>query len=97
MTEVLMKMGKHTLLMMGGCVVMLVGLFLLPRLGVRLGGVLPFLFALACPVSMVLMMGVMGKGHDHSQRGSGTTGENAGASCHEETAPRALPAPRDRS
>jgi hypothetical protein len=90
-----MKMGKHTLLMMAGCVVMLVGVFLLPRLGVRLGGVLPVLFALACPVSMVLMMGEMSKGHNHSQRGSGDS--EMGARCHEETTQRALPVPRDRN
>jgi hypothetical protein len=61
-----MKMGKHSLLMMAGCGVMLVGVFVLPLLGIKLGGVLPILFALACPLSMVFMMGAMGKGHNHS-------------------------------
>jgi hypothetical protein len=78
-----MKMGKHSLLMMAGCGVMLVGVFVLPLLGVRLGGVLPFLFALACPLSMVLMMGAMGKGHNHSEQEDAPQGQ-----CHGESAQR---------
>jgi hypothetical protein len=97
-----MKMGKHSWLMMAGCGVMLVGVFILPMLGVRLRGVLPILLALACPLSMVFMMGSMGKGHDHFGRsaaghGEGDQEEAHGAHCHEEKAPRALPAPRDQN
>jgi hypothetical protein len=33
-----MKMGKHSWLMMAGCGIMLVGVFILPMRGVRLGG-----------------------------------------------------------
>ncbi len=88
-----MKMGKHSLLMMAGCGVMLVGIFLLPLLGIKLAGVLPFLFALACPLSMVFMMGSMGKGHGHDAKGEASHAE----SCHEDDtpplAPRALPVP----
>ena len=90
-------MGKHTLLMMVGCGVMLVGLFILPRLGLQLGGVLPLLFALACPASMVLMMVGMGKGHDHSQHGASDPKATSEASCHDAPQPRALPAPQDRN
>ncbi len=90
-----MKMGKHGLLMMAGCGVMLVGVFLLPLLGVRLGGVLPILFALACPIGMVFMMRSMGGAHDHS--GHGQEDHSNGAQCHEEQTPRALPAPGDQN
>jgi hypothetical protein len=90
-----MKMGKHGLLMMAGCGVMLVGVFLLPLLGVRLGGVLPILFALACPLGMVLMMGSMGGIHGHS--GHGRDDHDQDAPCHGEKAPRALPAPGDQN
>ena len=90
-----MKMGKHGLLMMAGCGVMLVGVFLLPLLGVRLGGVLLILFALACPLGMVLMMGSMGGMHGHS--GHGRDDQDTGAPCHEEKTPRALPAPSDQN
>jgi hypothetical protein len=85
-----MKMGKHFLLMIAGCGVMLVGVFVLPLLGVKLGAVLPILFALACPLSMVFMMGAMGKGHNHSEKEDAPQGQ-----CHGETAPRALPASTD--
>jgi hypothetical protein len=97
-----MKLGKHSLLMMAGCGLMVVGIVVLPLLGVKLGGVLPLLFVLACPLSMVLMMGSMSKGHDHSGHGAEGSEEGHGAHCHEETAPRAglepraLPAPRER-
>jgi hypothetical protein len=70
-----MKMEKHSWLMMAGCGVMLVGVFILPMLGIRLGGVPRVLFALACPLSMIFMMGSMGGGHDHSGR-SRSNGEN---------------------
>jgi hypothetical protein len=93
-----MKMKKHSLLMMAGCGVMLVGLVLLPLFGVKLSGVLPLLFALACPLSMVFMMGAMGKGHEHD-KGDGETSHSEG--CHEhstpQSAPRALPAPQKDS
>jgi hypothetical protein len=92
-----MKTGKHSLLMMAGCGAMLAGVFLLPLLGVKLGGVLPLLFALACPLSMVFMMGAMGKSHDHSRQGSADRAENGGAACHGKTAPRAVPAPPDQN
>ena len=101
-----MRIGKHSLLMMAGCGLMVVGIVVLPLLGVTLGGVLPLLFILACPLSMVLMMGSMSKGHDHSgHRAEGSaegSEEGHGARCHEETAPRAvlepraLPAPHER-
>jgi hypothetical protein len=91
-----MKMGKHSWLMMAGCGVMLVGVFLLPLLGVRLGGVLPFLLALACPLSMVLMMGSMGRGHDHSGRAAPERVDVHQNQCHGDTASRTLPAPTDK-
>ena len=99
-----MKMGKHSLLMMAGCGLMVVGLLVLPALGVKLGGVQPLLFILACPLSMMFMMGSMGKGHDHSGHGThDEDGEEAhGADCHpasspsEAPAPRALPAPGEK-
>jgi hypothetical protein len=91
-----MKMGKHSWLMMAGCGIMLVGVFILPLLGVRLGGIFPVLLALACPLSMVLMMGSMGMGHNHSDRGASGREDDQQASCHGETAPRALPAPTER-
>ena len=89
-----MKLGKHSLLMMAGCGLMVVGIVVLPLLGVKLSGVLPFLFVLACPLSMVLMMGSMSKGHDHSGRRAEGSEEGHGARCHEETAPRAVLEPR---
>lgn len=86
-----MKLNKHSLLMMAGCGLMVVGIVILPLLGVKLGGILPYLFVLACPLSMVFMMG--GKGHDHT--GHGAQGEEEGhGSCHGETAPRTAPEPR---
>lgn len=91
-----MKMGKHSLLMMAGCGVMLIGVFILPLLGIKLGGALPVLLALACPLSMVLMMGSMGRGHDHSGHASSDREDDQRAPCHGETAPRALPVPSDR-
>jgi hypothetical protein len=42
------------------------------------------------------MMGSMGGQHDHAGRGRGDQEDDQGAHCHEETAPRALPAPRDQ-
>ena len=91
-----MKMGKHSLLMMAGCGIMLVGVFILPMLGIKLGGVLPVLLALACPLSMLLMMGSMGRGHDHSGHDSTGRADAPQASCHGETTPRALPSPSDK-
>ncbi len=97
-----MKMGKHSLLMMAGCAVALVGVFLLPALGVKLGGVLPLLLVLACPLSMMFMMGSMGRNHDHAGHGAHDPEEADGASCHQESAlaqaptPRALPAPAEK-
>ena len=91
-----MKMGKHGLLMMAGCGVMLVGLFLLPAFGVRLGGALPILFALACPLSMVFMIGSMNGKHGHEGHGGSDREDDHSAPCHEEKVPRALPAPRDQ-
>jgi len=85
-----MKFNKHTVLMMAGCGLMLVGIVVLPALGVKLGGILPYLFVLACPLSMVFMMGSMGKGHDHSGHGD----EEGHGACHGETAPRAVSEPR---
>lgn len=89
-----MKMGKHSWLMMAGCGIMLVDVFILPLLGVRLGGIFPVLLALACPLSMVLMMGSMGMGRNHSGRADRQDDQQA--PCHGEAAPRALPAPSDR-
>jgi hypothetical protein len=90
-----MKLGKHSLLMIAGCGVMLVGVVILPLLGVRLSGVLPLLFVLACPLSMVLMMGSMGGRHDHAGHAEGGQEDDHGAHRHEERTPNALPAPRD--
>lgn len=89
-------MGKHSWLMMAGCGVMLVGVFVLPLLGVRLGGVLPFLLALACPLSMVLMMGSMGRGHDHSGHAAPEREDVHQSQCHSEIPPRVLPTPPER-
>jgi hypothetical protein len=91
-----MKMGKHSWLMMAGCGVMLIGVFVLPMLGVRLGGVLPILLALACPLSMVLMMGSMGGRHDHSGNTTSNREDDHQGQCQGETAPRALPASSER-
>jgi hypothetical protein len=91
-----MKMGKHSWLMMAGCGIMLVGVFILPLLGVRLGGVFPLLLALACPLSMVFMMGSMGMSHNHSGRSASGREDDQQAPCHGETATRALPAPSDK-
>ena len=91
-----MKMGKHSWLMMAGCGVMLVGVFVLPLLGVRPGGVLPFLLALACPLSMVFMMGAMGKSHGHSGGTARNGADVHDGQCHDTTAPRALPSPPDK-
>ena len=92
-----MKMAKHSLLMIAGCGVMLVGLFLLPALGVRLGGLLPIIFALACPLSMVFMMKSMGGAHNHGGYAQGDQEDDRGAHYHEEKAPRALPVPPDQN
>ncbi len=81
--------------MMAGCGVMVVGVLVLPLLGIKLGGAGSILLALACPLSMVFMMGFMGKGHDHSGAGSGREDDQS-ASCHGETAPRALPASSEK-
>jgi len=89
-----MKMGKHSWLMMVGCVVPLAGIILLPALGVKLGGVLPLLFILACPLSMIFMMGSIGGGHDHSGHGGHGSEEDQESHCHEESAPRTAPNPR---
>ncbi len=91
-----MKMGKTSWIMMAGCGVMLLAVFLLPALGVRLGGVLPLLMVLLCPLSHLLMMGVMGKGHDYGEhRRADARGRAAHlASPH---SPIALPAPTDRA
>ena len=97
-----MKMGRHSWLMMMGCAVPLVGIILLPLLGVKLGGVLPLLLILACPLSMIFMMGSMGKGHDHSEHGGYRSGEDHESQFDEETSPRtaaaarALPAPPEK-
>ena len=88
-----MKFNKHTALMMAGCGLMLVGIVILPFLGMKLGGILPYLFVLACPLSMVFMMGGMGKAHNHSGHGS-EGDEEVHGSCHGETAPRTAPEPR---
>jgi hypothetical protein len=66
-----MKMGKHSWLMMIGCAIPIVGIVLLPLFGVKLGGILPLLFLMVCPLSMVFMMGAMGKGHNHSGHDDG--------------------------
>ncbi len=86
-----MKMGKHSWLMMVGCAIPIVGIILLPLLGVKIGGVLPLLLILACPLSMMFMMG-SGKGHAHSGHGGNSTEEES--RCHEEATPREAPAPR---
>ena len=62
-----MKMGKMSWIMMAGCALMLIGVFLLPALGVKLGGVVPLLIVLMCPLSHLLMMGMMSKSHDHEE------------------------------
>ncbi len=72
-----MKMGKMTWLMMAGCAVMLAALFILPRLGVRLGAFSVFL-VLLCPLSHVLMMAFMGKGHSRGQEDGGHGHEGCG-------------------
>jgi hypothetical protein len=91
-----MKMGKHSWLIMAGCGIMLVGVFILPMLGVRLGGVFPLLLALACPLSMVLMMGSMGKSHNHSGHADSGREDDVQAPSHGDTAPGALPAPSQK-
>lgn len=91
-----MKMGRHSWLMMAGCGIMLVGVFILPLLGVRLGGVFPLLLALACPLSMVLMMGSMGMGHNHSGHAGSGREDDEQAPCHGNAAPRALPVPSQK-
>jgi hypothetical protein len=78
-----MRMAKHSWLMMAGCGMMLVGVFILPLLGVRLGGALPVLFALACPLSMLFMMGFMG--HNHASHASTRQEDDQGVPCHGET------------
>ena len=77
-----MKMGRHSWWMMTGCAVMMIGVFVLPLLGVKLGGVLPMLLALACPLSMVLMMGAMRGGHDHSGHCVAGGADVRQPSCH---------------
>ncbi len=92
-----MKKHGHSWWMMAGCCVMMVGVFVLPALGVKLGGVLPILLVLACPISMVLMMGSMGKGHYHSEHGEHCSSEES-TDMHTVDGPaqRPLPVPRDR-
>jgi hypothetical protein len=90
-----MKMGKMTVAMLIGCGLMLAGVILLPAFGVKLGGVLPYLLIAACPLSHVVMMAFMGKGHDH--RGHGEESSEAhDHSMHEQAGRAALPAPQDR-
>jgi hypothetical protein len=92
-----MKMGKMSGMMMVGCGLMLVAVILLPVLGVKLGGVLPFLFVLACPLSHVLMMAFMGKGHDHSGHGiDEESKQNHSRLMGAVASPFSLPAPGTR-
>jgi hypothetical protein len=82
---------------MMGCAVMLVAFLLLPALGVKLGGVLPYLLVLACPLSHLLMMGFMGKEHEHSGHGGGQRHEHDHAGHGPAIGSQlALPAPRDQ-
>jgi hypothetical protein len=93
-----MKMGKMSWTMMIGCGLMLVGVLLLPALGVKIGGVLPYLLVLACPLSHLLMMKFMGKGHDHSGHGTDEEPEHDHSRHVAAVAsPVALPAPRERT
>ena len=48
-------------------------LVLLLAFGVDLGKALPYALLLACPIGMVVMMGMMSRrgGHDHAAHGSG--------------------------
>jgi hypothetical protein len=91
-----MKMGKMSWVMMAGCGAMLLAVFLLPALGVRLGGVLPVLMVLLCPLSHLLMMGAMGKGHDHGEHRRADARARA-ARLVSPDSPIALPAPTERA
>ncbi len=91
-----MKMGKMSVAMLIGCGLMLAGVILLPAFGVKLGGILPYLLIAACPLSHVIMMAFMGKGHDHSGSGDEVTRAHD-HSAHQERGPAALPVPTDRA
>ncbi len=95
-----MKMGKHFWHMIVGCGLAAIGLVLLPVFNVKLGGVLSYLFLLACPLSMVAMMWSTGK-HSHTEHGedglrdSHHAHDNGKSEALEAPTPGALPAPRD--
>ena len=64
---------------------MLIGaaiLLVLALLGVPVGGYLPFLFLLACPLMMVFMM--RGMGMDHGNGDENRKDSNAGRPHHEQ-------------
>ncbi len=62
---------KHMFWMILCCAVPLVGIAILPLLGVSLkGGIVPLLLVLVCPLSHLLMMRGM-REHDHPPAGVG--------------------------
>jgi hypothetical protein len=98
------KKGMMSWTMLVGCGLVLLALVLLPRLGVRLGSGLSTLLVLACPLSHLLMMSFMGRGHGNNREGPEChAGDDAPREAEKPVARRAgqegpllLPAPAER-
>ena len=73
--------GKHTLIMLLGCLVPLAAVFAVTVLGVPVGTLGTVAIVLLCPLMHIFMMRGMG-GHNHQGQ----------AACHKTTATEEIPA-----